>query len=66
MLNHARHELSELISLDESLSPLLTMLEEAAIQVDEVSNELRHYSNRVDLDRTGCMNSNSESPVTSA
>ncbi|HCT5878320.1 DNA repair protein RecN [Morganella morganii] len=50
MLNHARHELSELISLDESLSPLLIMLEEAAIQVDEVSNELRHYSNRVDLD----------------
>ncbi|SLM61904.1 MULTISPECIES: DNA repair protein RecN [Dickeya] len=50
MLHSAKHQLAELISLDDSLSGVLTMLEEASIQISEASDELRHYCDRMDLD----------------
>ena len=46
----ARQMVIELASMDTSLSGVLTMLEEAAIQVSEASDELRHYCDRLDLD----------------
>jgi DNA repair protein RecN (Recombination protein N) len=36
--------------MDSKLSGVLDMLEEAAIQLSEASDELRHYSDRLDLD----------------
>ncbi|MDE9591009.1 DNA repair protein RecN, partial [Xenorhabdus bovienii] len=50
LLNYARSELTELASMDHKLSNLLNMLEEAAIQINEVSDELRHYSDQLELD----------------
>ncbi|WP_338804752.1 DNA repair protein RecN [Xenorhabdus griffiniae] len=50
LLSYARSELTELASMDHKLSGLLNMLEEAAIQINEVSDELRHYSDQLELD----------------
>ncbi|MDU7134390.1 MAG: DNA repair protein RecN, partial [Enterobacteriaceae bacterium] len=49
-LYNARQMVTELAGMDASLSGVLTMLEEAAIQVSEASDELRHYCDRLDLD----------------
>ncbi|AFJ46062.1 DNA repair protein RecN [Shimwellia blattae] len=49
-LYSVRQTLGELISMDDKLAPLLDLLEEAAIQIDEASTELRHYCERLDLD----------------
>ncbi|QTO55026.1 DNA repair protein RecN [Duffyella gerundensis] len=49
-LYSARQMLTELVSLDASLGSVLSMLEEAAIQMSEASDELRHYCDRLDLD----------------
>lgn len=46
----ARQLMSELIEMDEKLSGVHGMLEEAAIQISEASDELRHYCDRLDLD----------------
>lgn len=46
----ARQLLTELAGMDNKLSGVLDMLEEAAIQVSEASDELRHYCDRLDLD----------------
>lgn len=46
----ARQLMSELAGLDSKLSGVLDMLEEAAIQISEASDELRHYCERLDLD----------------
>lgn len=46
----ARQLVTELAGMDTSLSDVLTMLEEAAIQISEASDELRHYCDRLDLD----------------
>ena len=46
----ARQLLSELAGMDGKLSGVLDMLEEAAIQLSEASDELRHYCDRLDLD----------------
>ncbi|PLR34788.1 DNA repair protein RecN [Chimaeribacter coloradensis] len=46
----AKNQLSELAELDEKMGELLSMLEEASIQISEASDELRHYSERLDLD----------------
>lgn len=46
----ARQMVTELAGMDASLSGILNMLEEAAIQVSEASDELRHYCDRLDLD----------------
>jgi DNA repair protein RecN (Recombination protein N) len=49
-LYSARHLMEELAGMDSKLSSVLTMLEEATIQVSEASDELRHYCDRLDLD----------------
>lgn len=46
----ARQLVMELVGMDSKLSGVLDMLEEAAIQLSEASDELRHYSDRLDLD----------------
>ncbi|WMY75347.1 DNA repair protein RecN [Buttiauxella selenatireducens] len=46
----ARHLMEELVGMDSKLSGVLTMLEEATIQITEASDELRHYCDRLDLD----------------
>ncbi|WP_200553576.1 DNA repair protein RecN [Kosakonia sp. LAM2021] len=46
----ARQLLGELAGMDARLSGVLDMLEEAAIQISEASDELRHYCDRLDLD----------------
>ncbi|WP_433639386.1 DNA repair protein RecN [Kluyvera georgiana] len=46
----ARQLAGELVSMDGKLSGVLDMLEEAAIQLSEASDELRHYCDRMDLD----------------
>ncbi|PWC11962.1 DNA repair protein RecN [Brenneria roseae subsp. americana] len=50
MLHSVKHQLGELISMDEKLSGVLSMLEEAGIQISEASDELRHYGDQMDLD----------------
>ncbi len=49
-LYSVRHLVTELIGMDDRLSGILNMLEEAAIQISEASDELRHYCERMDLD----------------
>lgn len=49
-LYSVRQLMTELIGLDDKLSGVLDMLEEAAIQISEASDELRHYCDRLDLD----------------
>jgi len=46
----ARQLVTELAAMDTKLSGVLDMLEEAAIQLSEASDELRHYCDRLDLD----------------
>lgn len=50
MLNHVKQEINELTYVSNQFSHLLDMLEEASIQIHEVSNELRHYGDRTELD----------------
>ncbi len=49
-LYSTRQLLSELAEMDEKLGDVSGMLEEAAIQISEASDELRHYCDRLDLD----------------
>jgi len=46
----ARQMVTELAGMDAKLGSVLDMLEEAAIQISEASDELRHYCERLDLD----------------
>ncbi|MDU5839001.1 DNA repair protein RecN [Pantoea septica] len=50
LLYTARQMVTEVVTLDNKLSGVLNMLEEAAIQLSEASDELRHYVDRLDLD----------------
>lgn len=50
MLHSVKNQLGELVSMDEKLSDVLNMLEDAGIQISEASDELRHYSDQMDLD----------------
>ncbi len=50
MLHSAKHQLGELAAMDTSLSGILSLLEEASIQIGEASDELRHYSEQTELD----------------
>jgi len=50
LLYTARQMVTEVVTLDDKLSGVLNMLEEAAIQLSEASDELRHYVDRLDLD----------------
>lgn len=52
LLNAARQQIGELISIDDQFINLGTMLEEATIQVHEASDELRHYADRMEIDPT--------------
>ena len=54
-LNNAQHTLSELAGLDASLTNLLTMLEEATIQIKETSYELHHYADHIEIDPSRVM-----------
>ena len=46
----AQQLLSELVAMDDKLNGVCSMLDEAAIQISEASDELRHYCERLDLD----------------
>jgi DNA repair protein RecN (Recombination protein N) len=46
----AKQLVEELAGMDSKLAGVLDMLEEAAIQLSEASDELRHYCDRLDLD----------------
>ncbi|MEC5318292.1 DNA repair protein RecN [Brenneria populi subsp. brevivirga] len=50
MLHSVKQRIGELAGMDETLAGVLSMLEEAGIQLGEASDELRHYSERMDLD----------------
>ncbi|GAA0512708.1 DNA repair protein RecN [Tatumella terrea] len=50
LLYSARQTVGELISMDDSLTPVLSMLDDASILVSEAADELRHYCERIDLD----------------
>ncbi|MDI6936717.1 DNA repair protein RecN, partial [Serratia sp. Se-PFBMAAmG] len=50
LLYSARNMLGELVTLDDKVSGVFNLLEEAAIQLSEASDELRHYCERLDLD----------------
>jgi len=50
LLKSAVSRLEELCSLDEKLLPVMTMLNDALIQVQESQQELRHYLDRMELD----------------
>lgn len=50
LLYTARNQLAELAELDSRMNDLIVMLDDASIQVSEASDELRHYSERLDMD----------------
>ncbi|RJT31950.1 DNA repair protein RecN [Rahnella woolbedingensis] len=50
LLYTARNQLTELAELDSKMNELIVMLDDASIQVSEASDELRHYSERLDMD----------------
>ena len=50
LLSHCISELQSLSELDSSLKPVSEMLNNALIQVDEASSELRHYLDSLELD----------------
>lgn len=50
LLNSAKNQVGELVSIDPQFNNLLTMLEEASIQISEASDELRHYADRMEID----------------
>ncbi|MCU7798840.1 MAG: DNA repair protein RecN [gamma proteobacterium symbiont of Lucinoma myriamae] len=50
LLSHSISELQGLSELDQSLNPISEMLNNALIQVDEASSELRHYLDSLELD----------------
>ncbi len=49
-LNYSLHELQGLLRYDEGLSPIIELLENAAIQVNEAIREGRHYMESLDLE----------------
>ncbi|MCZ3011425.1 hypothetical protein NYY91_18740, partial [Acinetobacter baumannii] len=50
LLYSARNQLTELAELDSKMNDLIIMLDDASIQISEASDELRHYSERLDMD----------------
>lgn len=50
LLGHAHAELGELLRFDPKLQPVCELLDNALIQAREASDELRAYTDRVDLD----------------
>ena len=52
LINAAKYQINELIAIDEQFINLSNMLEEASIQINEASDELRHYADRMEIDPT--------------
>ncbi len=50
LLRQATYELSESMALDAKLQPIEQMLQEALVQVEEASRELRRYAERIEVD----------------
>jgi len=50
LLYTAKNQLAELAELDSKINDLITMLDDASIQISEASDELRHYSERLEMD----------------
>ena len=51
-LNHSLHLLTEVASIDQSLAPLLDLLESASANLEEVSHYLRDYQTRLEFEPT--------------
>jgi len=50
MLQHSAQQFAELANYDESLASVAALLDEAAVQVEEASREVRNYAEQADLD----------------
>ena len=50
LLRQACYEVSESMALDAKLQPIEQMLQEALVQVEEASRELRRYAERIEVD----------------
>lgn len=50
VINSSRGDLEEAAGIDQSLNPLVELLNSAAAQLDEVSMELRDYRSRIEFD----------------
>lgn len=50
MLHSVKHQVGELAAMDDKLAGVLSLLEDATIQLGEASDELRHYSEQTELD----------------
>jgi DNA repair protein RecN (Recombination protein N) len=50
LLSSVKNSVQEIAELDPCLNSVYNMLEEASIQIKEASDELRHYSERLELD----------------
>ncbi|ASM50364.1 DNA repair protein RecN (Recombination protein N) [Pseudoalteromonas espejiana DSM 9414] len=50
MLQHSAQQFAELAHFDESLASVAALLDEAAVQVEEASREVRNYAEQADLD----------------
>lgn len=50
MLQSASQSLIELAEMDNTLAPLPTMIDEAMIQIEEASSELRSYLDKIEVD----------------
>ncbi|NMP26025.1 DNA repair protein RecN [Rahnella sp. SAP-1] len=50
LLYTAKNKLAELAELDEKMQGIIVMLDDASIQISEASDELRHYSEKLEMD----------------
>ena len=50
MLQYSAQQFAELANYDESLASVAALLDEAAVQVEEASREVRNYAEQADLD----------------
>ena len=50
VVSTSMHQLSELVRVDERLSPIVDLLNNASILVQEAVSELRHYADSLELD----------------
>ncbi|OCG56290.1 MULTISPECIES: DNA repair protein RecN [unclassified Gilliamella] len=55
LLSSVKNSVQELAELDSCLNSVYNLLEEASIQIKEASDELRHYSERLELDPARAM-----------
>ena len=50
VLDHATRQLNELVTIDARLTPVVAMLEESRITLQEAATELHHYHDNIELD----------------